>query len=75
MRASLNCHIQVPETKGLTLEEMDEVFGDDTGSSVADQQRLVAIHKKIGLSSYAQKDETRLSKASEEKVGGSDNYA
>ncbi|KAL5526296.1 hypothetical protein ACEPAF_8019 [Sanghuangporus sanghuang] len=43
----------VPETKGLTLEEMDEVFGDETGSSVQDQERLLAIHKRIGLDAYA----------------------
>ncbi|KAI5119962.1 hypothetical protein M0805_004342 [Coniferiporia weirii] len=43
----------VPETKGLTLEEMDEVFGDEGKSSVVDQQRLLAIHKRIGLDAYA----------------------
>ncbi|KAL5486301.1 hypothetical protein ACEPAI_7347 [Sanghuangporus weigelae] len=43
----------VPETKGLTLEEMDEVFGDETGSSVQEQERLLAIHKRIGLDAYA----------------------
>ncbi|KAH8112642.1 general substrate transporter [Phellopilus nigrolimitatus] len=42
----------VPETKGLTLEEMDEVFGDEGGSSVADQQRLLSINKRIGLDAY-----------------------
>ncbi|EJD07121.1 general substrate transporter [Fomitiporia mediterranea MF3/22] len=42
----------VPETKGLTLEEMDEVFGDESGSSVADQERLLVIHKRIGLDVY-----------------------
>ncbi|KAL5525502.1 hypothetical protein ACEPAG_6838 [Sanghuangporus baumii] len=43
----------VPETKGLTLEEMDDVFGDETASSVQDQERLLAIHKRIGLDAYA----------------------
>ena len=32
---------------------MDQVFGDETGASVADQQRLLAIHDRIGLSTYA----------------------
>lgn len=44
---------QVPETKGLTLEEMDEVFGDADGLAVADQERHAAIHKRIGLDAYA----------------------
>lgn len=41
---------KVPETKGVTLEEMEEVFGV-TGHNLAveDQQRLDAIHRKIGL--------------------------
>ena len=55
----------VPETKGLTLEEMDEVFGDEGGMSVADQERILAIHKRIGLSNYASSDKER---ASDEKV-------
>lgn len=43
----------VPETKGLTLEEMDLVFGDETRGSVVEQERLAAIHKRIGLDAYA----------------------
>lgn len=43
----------VPETKGLTLEEMDEVFGDESGSSVQDMERLMAINKRIGLDDFA----------------------
>ncbi|KAL0954486.1 hypothetical protein HGRIS_003454 [Hohenbuehelia grisea] len=39
----------VPETKGLTLEEMDEVFGDSTGLGAADIERQTAIHKRLGL--------------------------
>lgn len=45
---------QVPETKGLTLEEMDEVFGDREGLAVADQQRQNEIVDRIGLSAYSQ---------------------
>ena len=62
---------QVPETKGLTLEEMDEVFGDQTGSSVTDQERLVAIHRRIGLTSYVH-DQDAGEKHSVEKVEGAD---
>ena len=31
---------------------MDEVFGDATQSSVVDQERLLTIHKRIGLDAY-----------------------
>ncbi|KAJ3478600.1 hypothetical protein NLI96_g9641 [Meripilus lineatus] len=41
----------VPETKGLTLEEMDEVFGS-IGMAAADQQRQAEINHRIGLSQY-----------------------
>lgn len=41
----------VPETKGLTLEEMDEVFGT-VGLAAADTQRLADINKRIGLDAY-----------------------
>ncbi|KAA1467441.1 general substrate transporter [Dentipellis sp. KUC8613] len=42
----------VPETKGLTLEEMDEVFGDETGMGAADLERHATIAKRIGLDGY-----------------------
>jgi hypothetical protein len=38
----------VPETKRLTLEEMDIIFGS-SGVAVADQERMRAINKEIGL--------------------------
>ncbi|TFK40390.1 general substrate transporter [Crucibulum laeve] len=41
--------IFVPETKNLTLEEMDGVFGDTQGLASADQARQHAIHKRLGL--------------------------
>jgi hypothetical protein len=41
----------VPETKGLSLEEMDEVFGS-AGLATADQQRQADINKRIGLAAY-----------------------
>lgn len=39
----------VPETKGLTLEEMDEVFGATEGLAAADQARQDAILRRLGL--------------------------
>ncbi|KAG8213121.1 general substrate transporter [Butyriboletus roseoflavus] len=44
----------VPETKGLTLEEMDEVLGDREGLSVVDQQHQNEIADRIGLSVFSQ---------------------
>ena len=43
--------LQVPETKGLSLEEMDEVFGA-RGLAAADLQRQAEISHRIGLSAY-----------------------
>jgi len=39
----------VPETKGLSLEEMDEVFGDSSGLGQADLERQKSIHRRLGL--------------------------
>ena len=38
----------MPETKQLTLEEMDLVFGS-SGIAVADRERMTAINAEIGL--------------------------
>ncbi|KAH8801770.1 MFS monosaccharide transporter [Xylogone sp. PMI_703] len=38
----------VPETKGRTLEEMDELFGS-TGMAAADEERKLRIEREIGL--------------------------
>lgn len=38
----------VPETKRLTLEEMDVVFGTDT-TARADQERMEAVNQEVGL--------------------------
>ncbi|KAJ8521922.1 hypothetical protein ONZ45_g1444 [Pleurotus djamor] len=45
----------VPETKGLTLEEMDDVFGDVNGLGAADLERQAAIHQRLGLTQHAEK--------------------
>lgn len=39
----------VPETRNLTLEEMDEVFGDEAGNAIEDRNRLVMIYSELGL--------------------------
>jgi len=39
----------VPETKGLTLEEMDDVFGAAKGLAAEDQARQEAIFRRLGL--------------------------
>ncbi|CAE6427073.1 unnamed protein product [Rhizoctonia solani] len=43
-------HFMVPETKGLTLEEMDLAFGDSSGTAAADRERMAEISNRIGLS-------------------------
>ncbi|KAF8917435.1 general substrate transporter [Mucidula mucida] len=39
----------VPETKGVSLEEMEELFGNNADLAVEDLNRLEAIHKRLGL--------------------------
>jgi len=51
----------LPETKNVSLEEMDIVWGDDSRTSAADLARLERINDRIGL--------TRLGKTDEEKSG------
>jgi len=46
-------HFFVPETKGLTLEEMDLAFGDSSGTAAADRQRMEDIARRIGLTELA----------------------
>ena len=55
----------MPETKGLSLEEMDVVFGS-VGLAAADQARQDEINRSIGLAAY-DADEKR-DDASEEKA-------
>jgi len=38
----------VPETKGLTLEEMDIIFGS-VGTAQADAERMREVNKEVGL--------------------------
>ncbi|GLB40433.1 putative major facilitator superfamily, sugar transporter (TC 2.A.1.1) family protein [Lyophyllum shimeji] len=55
----------VPETKGLTLEEMDDVFGSSTGLAAADLERQAAIHRRLGLLEIAGSDEKKHSGSEE----------
>lgn len=39
----------VPETKGVSLEEMEELFGNITSLASEDLHRLEDIHRRFGL--------------------------
>ncbi|KAH7099832.1 general substrate transporter [Auriculariales sp. MPI-PUGE-AT-0066] len=58
-----------PETKGLSLEEMDAAFGD-TGARLAaeDRARQQAIHKRLGLDTFFDKETGHGSDTDEKKV-------
>ncbi|KAG6897047.1 hypothetical protein C0992_004456 [Termitomyces sp. T32_za158] len=49
---------------GLTLEEMDEVFGSSSGLALDDQQRQEAIYRRLGLIVNSQEN---ISEKQEEK--------
>lgn len=59
----------VPETKALTLEEMDEVFGS-VGLAAADEERHAEIAQRIGLMKYTSKDPStgRRTSVNDDKV-------
>jgi len=59
----------VPETKNLTLEEMDEVFGDEAGNAVKDKERLERIYRDLGLLGDGEGSNTGLDKG-EMTIGG-----
>jgi hypothetical protein len=54
--AALWVYFLLPETKGLTLEEMDELFGD-AGFAEADQALKTRIERDIGLTALLYGDE------------------
>jgi hypothetical protein len=56
----------VPETKGLSLEEMDEVFGT-TEFATADLSLKAKIEADIGLTALLAGDDSRGSSLSTEK--------
>lgn len=49
----------VPETKGRTLEEMDELFGS-TGVAAADEERKRRIEREIGLLALLGEDDSAM---------------
>jgi len=46
---ALYVHFGVPETKTRTLEEIDEVFGDETGRSRLEVEMLEQAQRDVGL--------------------------
>ncbi|SJL05401.1 probable MFS sugar transporter [Armillaria ostoyae] len=62
----------VPETKGVSLEEMEELFGNTTNLATEDLRRLEDIHKRLGLitGTVDEKHDKENGRVShEEKVG------
>ncbi|KAK7033159.1 MFS glucose transporter mfs1 [Favolaschia claudopus] len=64
----------VPETKGVSLEEMEEVFGSTTGIAREDQARLDDIYRRLGLMEDGAKGTNNdiEAKGSEERVSDSE---
>jgi hypothetical protein len=65
----------VPETKRLTLEEMDVIFGSE-GVAQADFERMEEINKEIGLDALLRRGdgpmpETQKERSIEENAEGS----
>jgi hypothetical protein len=58
----------VPETKGRTLEEMDELFGS-VGFASADNQRKERIEREIGLTALLAGEDV------EPKIPGVDHFS
>ncbi|KAI0787717.1 general substrate transporter [Fomes fomentarius] len=56
----------VPETKGLSLEEMDEVFGS-AGMAAGEHQRFIEIEKRIGLDAYNDPDANHAGSVDEKR--------
>lgn len=50
---ALYVHFGIPETKSITLEEMDEVFGDKSGRSTVEVEMLEKAQRDVGLLAIA----------------------
>lgn len=59
----------VPETKRLSLEEMDIIFGSE-GAAQADEERMREINHEIGLTAMLQDTISGDDHFHNEKVGG-----
>ena len=60
----------VPETKGRTLDEMDELFGDKSGRNKTDSELLYDCMREVGLlRAVGYEKEKSGSNSSEEKMG------
>lgn len=57
---SVYVYFCVPETKGRTLEEMDELFGT-AGLSAADVTRKENIERQVGLTALLSGEDTSTS--------------
>ncbi|KAJ7227225.1 hypothetical protein GGX14DRAFT_628926 [Mycena pura] len=64
----------VPETKGVTLEEMEEVFGSTTGIAMEEQAHMDEIHRRLGLIQDLPQDTKRDAEAasSEDRASASE---
>ena len=58
----------VPETKGRTLDEMDELFGDKAGRNKVDAELLYDCMREVGLLRAVGLEKATLSNSSEEKM-------
>ena len=58
----------LPETKGRTLDEMDELFGDKTGRNKIDAELLYDCMREVGLLRAVGIEKAGMSSASEEKM-------
>lgn len=57
----------VPETKRLTLEEMDVIFGSP-GTAQADNERIEEINREIGLDRILRESGSPAENVSDEKL-------
>jgi len=57
----------VPETKRLTLEEMDVIFGSE-GTAQADFERMTEINREIGLDALLRSADGALARDDDHKI-------
>lgn len=66
----------VPETKGVNLEEMEELFGNSTNLASEDLRRVEDIYKRLGLMAVNiqddEKDNEEIGKVSYDENAGKD---